>query len=167
MRNLSLILILVFAVAACSTNLGLKRTAIEDITQTEGLVDLYLYGRGSLSDPIKVAIIDKASDDYAFHILASAKQFDLVPGIDLKRAVEIAEEFVGGKGTCTDSISTSSILGENGAILGYELRAIYNSPLTGNRDPVLTSYWVREQGDVGVNITVTDLNFGSVHCSRS
>ena len=166
MKKGSLLVLMFLVLTGCGANLSMNRAAIQDVSAGSELVDLYLYGRGSLADPVKLAIIDMASDDFKFHLLAPATQYEVVPGIAVSKAVSIAEEFVGGWGTCTASVLAHSISGNEGQTIGYEFRPLYSSPLRGTEDPLLTSYWIRDDGDVGVNVTVKDANFGSVHCTR-
>ena len=166
MRQVILILIISMALVGCSTTLAVNRTALQDVALRSDTGDLYLYGRGSLNDPVKLAIFDIADDEFSFHLMAPESMYHVIRGMESAEAVSVAEDFVGSPGTCADSVRANSILDDNGRVIGYEFRAIYDIPLQGIVDPLISSYWMQTTDSVGINVSLADPNTGAIRCSR-
>ncbi len=147
----------VFSLASNASAAGLK-TRLADRSEVQGTFTLMLYGGVSASDPENVAILKPESDGHAFEIAARGIDYKVVKGLSAEAALAEAEKFLGSN---IDSEQTQlvKIMSADGAILGFEVKSLYDPLRFGTPDVVDTHYtlkgntvraWINIDPEVGM-----------------
>lgn len=117
--------LLVFFIASSSSaawkSLKTKPVKASDITGTYTLI---LYGGRYADDLESLAILDREDDKFAFEIFAPAFDYKVKKGLPAKEAIELAEKHVNWHHSFW-RLELSSILDNEGNVLGYEFKPLY------------------------------------------
>ena len=127
---------------ACAPGNAL-RTDVPRSGDIQGTYTLILYGGNYGDDLETVAFLDKEGDRYTLEPYAPDFVFRARKGLTADRALREAGEFVRSHADFHQE-QVRGIRGENGEIIGYEIRPLY-LPITYGTDDVLDiDYWARE-----------------------
>ncbi len=134
-------MLFVLSLASGASAAGLK-TRIADRSEVQGTFTVMLYGGISASDPENVAILKPESDGHSFEIAARGLDYKVVKGLSAEAALAEAEKFLGNN---IDAGQTQlvKILGTDGAILGFEVKSLYEPERFGMPDVVDTHYTIK------------------------
>jgi hypothetical protein len=137
-RNLpSLIIITLLTINfSCSTVKYLKTETISE-TEMTGVFTLFLY---SEYQEIEIAILDIEGDQYTIEMSGSQYNYVAARGVTAESAVKSAVGFINSQRTWW-----SRILAPDGSVIGYDLRARYNTLHYGIPDILDVSYWIEDE----------------------
>lgn len=130
---------LLFAVTACATGSGLRVVSTALPPEDGRRYRLFLYGGIDFNDFESVAILDREDDRFLFVSHSGAIRVNLREGLTITEAQAEARHFLGRSNYFSDT-EPKAILGPNGQVIGYEIRARY-SPTAGRLgDDLDTTY---------------------------
>jgi hypothetical protein len=145
----SLLITALMTAGSCSfgPRLNVQGAGFSEVTGTYTLI---FYGCNYFDDLETVAILGKEGGKFVFEPYAPQFNYRTKKGLPAKEALEDAARFIHCHSSYKDS-RLSSIVDNDGNILGYELRPIY-FPFTFGTDDVLdTFYWIR---DDKINVSI-------------
>lgn len=140
-------MVIVFSLFATGCAFQLRQTAWTESARPEeitGTYTLILYGNSYLNDIETVAILDKEGDRYTIEPYAPDFDYRVVKGVPAKRALEQAYRFLKSGNSAYYSAQLSRIVDEKGAVIGYELRPLYEPFVYGLADVLDTNYWIKD-----------------------
>ena len=148
MKNIKLGCFIAFLIAAsfcasCTPGIRLN-TGGTPGTEIKGDYRVILFGCNYLNDLETIAFLDKEGDQYTFEPYAPDFRYRIERGVAAEDAFEKANKFL----DCNPSFrhsQISSITAPNGAIIGYEIRPLYE-PFTYGVDDVMytTDYRLKD-----------------------
>ncbi len=109
------------------------------MSEVTGNFTVILYGGRYYKDIETVAFLVPERSLYPFEPYAPEFDYRVVKGAGAKDAFEIAEQFVGAHYAFLRSL-VSRIVDENGRLVGYEVRPLYNPLAFGVEDVLDISY---------------------------
>lgn len=137
-----LALVLIFLTTGClAVYKHNVRTEAANDAGIEGTYTLILYGSRHINDIETIAIFDKEGDKYTFDMYAPDFDYKSIKGVPAKDALSKAYGFISWHHLFYGS-RLSKILDDKGAIIGYELKPLY--------DPL--AFGVSDVLDIGYNI---------------
>lgn len=118
------------------------KTELANNNEVSGTFTLILYGRRHGNDIETVAFLDLEGDPYTFDPYTPEYNYKKTTGVSAADALKKAEEFVGWHSSFW-RFQLSRILDPKGAVIGYELRPIYNPTEFGVSDVMNIHYWLK------------------------
>jgi hypothetical protein len=140
---------LIVLLASCTGGRHLRAEYLRDTREITGRVTAIFYGGNSSADLENVVFLDVEGDGYEF--VPRAPEFDYQVERDLspEEALHRAEFFLRWHPSYGGS-RAKKILAEDGAVIGYELRALYRPFVYGWTDILDIFYLLGEDGTVSV-----------------
>ncbi|MEW6586715.1 MAG: hypothetical protein AB1442_14050 [Nitrospirota bacterium] len=127
------------------------RTQLADPSEIKGTFTLMLYGGRYADDIETVAVMDLEGDSYDFYIFAPDYDYTVKKGLSAQDALERARQSVGFHSAFWRS-QLSKIIDNQGNVIGYEVRPLYQPFVYGRSDVLDVNYWLKEGGKVKVTI---------------
>ena len=112
--------------------------------EVKGTYTLFLYGGRFQNDLETVAILDKEGDQYVFEPYAPEFDYQVIKGLSAKQALDTAYAFVSNKSPDFYRAQLSSIRDNLGAVIGYEVRPLYQPFTYGYSDVLDIVYWITD-----------------------
>ena len=109
-----------------------------------GTYTLLLHGARYGDDMQNVAILDREGDGYTFELHAPEYDYKVRKGVAAGDAVSEAERFVRSHYSFAAS-QWYAIRGEDGSVLGYEVRPLYQPLATGYADILDITYVIKDR----------------------
>jgi hypothetical protein len=122
---------------------------------SSGTYTVIRYSDNSYDDAIVFAIIVPEKGRYAFDIYKPGFDYKSAKGLTAKQAMDMAQAHVSTPLEFLRS-QTSSIIGPEGKVIGYEVRALYKSIGFGMQDVMNIDYYLKGANRVEVRIRVDD-----------
>jgi hypothetical protein len=141
--------------AACAGAKHLRTEVVTDAGEVAGSYDLILYGARHIDDIETVAVLDVEGDGYEFVPFAPEYDYRVEKGLSAREALDMADVFVSFH-MYFRKFQLQRIIDEGGAIIGYELRALYMPLVYGITDVVEVNYRLMAGGRVRVKIKLDD-----------
>jgi hypothetical protein len=116
----------------------------ENRADLTGTFTVIFYGGTYSNDPAAIAILDVEGDDYDFEPYTSEYNYQIKNGVPAGLALKESRSFVSQRSDFFTS-QLKRITGENGTIIGYELRPLYHSMRFGRHDILDVRYWLSEK----------------------
>lgn len=112
--------------------------------EVKGTYTLFLYGGRYQNDLETVAILDKEGDQYTFDPYAPEFDYQVIKDLSAKQALDTAYAFVSNKSPDFYRAQLSSIRDNLGAVIGYEVRPLYQPFTYGYSDVLDIVYWITD-----------------------
>ncbi len=150
-RLFLLILSLFIAIMSysCAPGQYLKTSRLSGKT-LNGTFRVIYYGNNYANDPETAVFFDIEGDQYVFEPYAPAFKFVIKAGVPADKALADAQAFVSSHSDFFTS-QLSSVLDNEGRIIGYELRPLYHIQMYGFRD-ILDIYYRNRENKVQITV---------------
>jgi hypothetical protein len=125
------------------------------LTDTTGTYTIIKYGASNPEDFATFAIIYPETGSYGFDIFKPDFEYRVEKGLTAKQAMESAQTFVRWHPEFSRA-QVSRIIGPDGGVIGYEVKALYKTPLFGKEDVAYLTY-VLKDNMVTVYLRVDDV----------
>jgi hypothetical protein len=135
--------VIIFPLQADATGQNLK-TAVAHEVDAKVTYTLYLYGSRYLDDPETAAILMKEPLQHTVEIYAPDFNFKIVKGTSSEEAIGRALGFV-SRHSAYDGNIISAIYDQQGIVIGYEMRPLYQIITYGMLNVLDVDY--RQKGD--------------------
>lgn len=146
-RYIGALMILMSALSVFATGCASLRpnawTQAARADEVIGAYTLILYGSRHAGDVETVAFLDKEGDQYTFEPYAPAFDYQVVKGVPAKEALARAQRFVSWHHSFIRS-QLSGIVDATGAVIGYEMRPLYQPFTFGAQDVLDISYRISD-----------------------
>lgn len=146
--------ILVFSfLGACAGRQPLKTVSVAATEEVQGMFRVILYGTASYDWLESVALLDREGDGYILEPYAPNFNYRILHSVNHEDAVNEAVHFISAHQDY-HTHRMKKILGENGTIIGYEIKPIYYPFVYGFTEVLDVDYFLLENGMVKVTINV-------------
>ncbi len=151
-----IIIHIILVIILCFTSLGISadsplKTKSANTSEISGLFTLILYGGRFVDDMERIAIFDKEGDKFYFEPYAPDFDYKVKKSVLDKEAFDQAQRFVSLHNAFHKSI-LRKILDNDGNIIGFELRPLYQPFSYSISDVLDVYYWLKKDGRVKVTI---------------
>lgn len=147
MTKTIVIVIAVFVIFTIGCSVAIKQNVKTESVRSEdieGVYTLLLYGSRHSNDIETAAILDKEGDKYTFELYAPDFDYKVIKGVSAKDALNRATGFISWH-HFFHRARLSRIFDDKGAIIGYELRPLYDPFAFGVPD--VLDIWYRIKDD--------------------
>jgi hypothetical protein len=141
---------------ACAVTTYTLKTEEGGLTGTSGTYTALRYGMSNPEDYANFVIIFPEQGKYSFDIYKPDFEYRAEKGLTAKQAMESAREFV-SRSPEFSRAQASKIMGPDGNVIGYEVKALYKSTLFGMEDVTYLTYVLRDNNVVTVYIRIDDV----------
>jgi hypothetical protein len=141
---------------ACVATRYTLQTQDGGLTETAGTYTIIRYGASNPEDFATFAIIFPEQGRYSFDIFKPDFEYRVEKGLTAKQAMEAAQTFVNWHPEFSRA-QTSRILGPDGNVIGYEVKALYKTTLFGKEDVAYLTYVLKDNNMVTVYLRVDDV----------
>jgi hypothetical protein len=149
------VIFLVFLVLTLGSCAGANqlRTELAQDSEITGSYTLILYGTKNAYELKTVAFLDKEEDGYELVPYAPQYDYKVIKNLPAAEALKKALDYVKWP---RDYRSTQlrKILDEQGNVIGYEVRPLYDPLAYGISNVLLVRYWVQAGGKIKVTINL-------------
>jgi hypothetical protein len=140
---------------ACAVTAYTLKTEEGGLTATSGTYTLVRYGMSNPEDYANFVIISPEQGKYSFDIYKPDFEYRVEKGLTAKQAMESALEFV-SRSPEFSRAQANKIIGPDGNVIGYEVKALYKRTLFGMEDVTYLTYVLRDNNVVTVYIRIDD-----------
>lgn len=140
---------------SCSLNSASLRTQSTGKPEIAGTCTLILYGAHFYNNITTVALIIPEGGRYVFDIYSPEYNYRTLKGVKSAEAIETAERFVRWHPESMRS-QTSKIFDNEGRVIAYEVRPLYNPVTFGVQDVMNVDYFLEGGNKVVVHISLVD-----------
>ena len=141
---------------ACAITRNTLKTEDGGLTETSGTYTIVRYGMSNPEEYTNFAIIFPEQGKYSFDIYKPDFEYRVEKGLTAKQAMESALEFV-SRSPEFSRAQASKIIGPDGNVIGYEVKALYKKILFGMEDVAYLTYVLKENNVVIVYVRVDDV----------
>ncbi|KAF0184550.1 MAG: hypothetical protein FD164_406 [Nitrospirae bacterium] len=117
---------------------------LAEAKEVSGLFSVVLFDSGLGNGIQRIAVLDRENDGFRFEPYAPEFEYKIIRGLSGQDALRRAQEFLAVTPEYRKP-QLSRITGPSGAIIGYEVRPLYERPSFGTDDVLEISY--RVQGE--------------------
>ena len=144
------LILLVFALSSCAGGKQL-RTELAQGSEITGSYNLILFGTRNAYELKTIAFLDKEGDGYELVPYAPDYDYKVIKNLPADEALKRALDYVRWP---RDYRSTQicEILDDQGSVIGYEVRPLYDPLAYGISNVLVVQYWVQAGGKVKVTI---------------
>jgi hypothetical protein len=140
---------------ACAVTTYTLKTEEGGLTATSGTYTIVRYGMSNPEDYANFAIIFPEQGKYSFDIYKPDFEYRIEKGLTAKQAMESAQESV-RRSPEFSRAQASKIIGPDGNVIGYEVKALYKRTLFGMEDVTYLTYVLQVNNMVTVYIRIDD-----------
>ena len=144
--------LLVFSLCSCAGGKQL-RTELARNTEITGSYDLILFGTKNAYELRTIAFLDKEGDGYELVPYAPDYEYKVIKNLPGSEALDKALDYVKWPRDYRSS-EVREILDDQGSIIGYEVRPLYEPIAYGISNVLVVQYWVQAGGKVKVTINL-------------
>jgi hypothetical protein len=141
--------------AGCATYSGSLRTQQAKAIGPSGTYTVIRVGGNYFEDYSTFALVVPEDGRYRFEIFKPDFEYRSSKKLTAKQALAMASAFVSSQPSFTYS-QTSSIIGPDGSVIGYEVRPLYNQMLFGQSDVLIIAYFPKENNVIEVRVDVDE-----------
>ena len=145
-------LALVLALSSCAGSKQLRTEVAQD-SEITGSYTLILFGTKNAYELKTVAFLDKEGDGYELVPYAPEYNYKVMKNIPGTQALEKALNYVKWHRDYRSS-QVRKILDNQGSVIGYEVRPLYDPLAYGISNVLVVQYWVQEGGKVKVTVNL-------------
>jgi hypothetical protein len=150
------IVLITILCGACAVTMYTLKTEEGGLTETSGTYTIIRYGANNLEDYATFAVIFPEQGRYSFAIYRPDFEYDVETGLTAQQAMESARAFVRWHPEFSRA-QTSKIIGPDGNVIGYEVKALYQRIVFGMEDVSYLTYVLKDNNVVRVYIRVDDV----------
>ena len=143
---------LVLTLGSCAGGKQLRTELAQD-SEITGSYTLILFGTRNAYELKTVAFLDKEGDGYELVPYAPEYDYKVMKNIPGTEALNKALDYVKWPRDYRSS-QVRKILDEQGSVIGYEVRPLYDPLAYGISNVLVVQYWVKEGGIVKVTINL-------------
>ena len=151
-KSVYLILLASLVLVSCAGGKQL-RTELSQDSGITGSYTLILFGTRTAYELKTVAFLDKEGDGYELVPYAPEYNYKVIKNLPGTEALNKALDYVKWPRDYKSS-QVRKILDEQGSVIGYEVRPLYDPLAYGISNVLVVQYWVQEGGKVKVTITL-------------
>jgi hypothetical protein len=139
----------------CDVSAAGLKTIDGGTPDSSGTYTVIRYGQNYADDVAALVVIVPEKGKYAFEVNKPAFEYRVQKGLTAKQAMEMAQDFVSRHREFQRS-QTSSVLGPEGNVIAFEVKALYKTTFLGMDDVIYTDYVLRGDDRVQLNIRLDD-----------
>ena len=144
--------VLFFSLCSCAGGKQL-RTELAQESEITGTYTLILFGTRNAYELKTVAFLDKEGDGYELVPYAPEYDYKVIENLPASEALKKALDYVKWPRDYRSS-QVREILDDQGSIIGYEVRPLYDPLAYGISNVLVVQYWVQADGKVKVTINL-------------
>jgi hypothetical protein len=144
--------LLVFTLGSCAGGKQLRTELARD-TEITGSYNLILFGTRSTYELKTIAFLDKEGDGYELVPYAPDYDYKVIKNLPASEALKKALDYIRWPRDYKSS-QVSEILDDQGSVIGYEVRPLYDPIAYGISNVLVVQYWVQAGGKVKVTINL-------------
>ena len=141
---------------ACAVTTYTLKTEDGGLTGTSGTYTILRYGMSNPEDYATFAIIFPENGKYSFDIYRPDFEYRAEKGLTAKQAMEAAQVFVSWNPEFSRA-QASKIIGPDGNVIGYEVKALYKRTLFGMEDVAYLTYVLKDNNLVTVYLRIDEV----------
>jgi len=143
---------LVLTLGSCAGGKQLRTELAQD-PEITGSYTLILFGTRNAYELKTIAFLDKEGDGYELVPYAPEYNYKVIKNLPGTEALNKALDYVKWPRDYRSS-QVRKILDDQGSVIGYEVRPLYDPLAYGISNVLVVQYWVQEGGKVKVTITL-------------
>jgi hypothetical protein len=147
-----ILLALVVTLGSCAGGKQLRTELAQD-SEITGSYTLILFGTRNAYELKTIAFLDKEGDGYELVPYAPEYNYKVMKNVPGTEALNKALDYVKWPRDYRSS-QVRKILDDQGSVIGYEVRPLYDPLAYGISNVLVVQYWVQEGGKVKVTITL-------------
>ena len=144
--------VLFFSLGSCAGGKQLKTELAQD-SEITGSYTLILYGTRNAYELKTIAFLDREGDGYELVPYAPEYDYEVMKNVPGTEALNKALDYVKWPRDYRSS-QVRKILNDQGSVIGYEVRPLYDPLAYGISNVLVVQYWVKEGGIVKVTINL-------------